>query len=818
MKTLKFGGTSLKNAKKFLTVSEIIIKNFEKEQVSVVLSAPSTITDCLTNIIKETITENRISRKIKLVKLIFKKIIEEINENLKNFINKELIELINLEFLNLKKLIQTIYLLKKCPKNVHAFVISRGEILSIAIMNRILQCKKKNSFILDPIKKIFAVGNYLNAKVNISKSKKKIKNTIIPKKNIILMPGFIAGNKNQELVTLGRNGSDYSAAILAVCLKSNMLEIWTDVNGIYTSDPREILKTKLIEQISYKEAIKLSYYGAKILHPKTISPIMQCKIPCYIKNTNQPNLKGTLISDDNLNQTKKKNTITGITHIDNISMISIKESSEETIKNIKKRTESFFYKKNIWIPILTKSSCEKKHNYFILEKKIPIFQSFLKKEFNLELKNNLNIPIQIKKKLSIVTIVGNQLQTNIFKNIFSALSTKEINIYDFALGNSKNSISIIIDQNIVVLAINLIHEKIFNKKNILEIFLIGVGGVGKAFLMLIKKQQKELKKEKIYIKIHGIANSTKFLCKSEEICLNEWEKKLNLSKKKFDFNKFIEWKKNNFFNNPVIIDCTASQNITKHYINFLSNGFHIITSNKQSNTNNYQLYKKIRKTSFINKKKFLYETNVGASLPVINNLKYLMKTGDKLIKFRGILSGSLSFIFGKLDDQLTTFSEATKKAKDLGFTEPNPKEDLSGLDIARKLVILSRECGYSTELKDVKIDSILPNNEIYRINDIKSFMLELKKTNEEFRKKIEIAKKVGRVLRLVGTINNKGECRVKIEKIKKTDPLYDIKNGENALIFYTKYYNPIPLVLRGYGAGNEITASGVFSDLLRVLS
>lgn len=820
MKTLKFGGTSLKNAKKFLIVSEIIIKNSEKEQVSIVLSAPNTITDYLTKIIKTPKTEKKISKQIKLIKLIFKKIIEEINKNLPNFTNKEFIKLIDLEFLNLENLIKTIYLLKKCPKNIQAFIISRGEILSVAIMNRILQCKEKHSFVLNPIKKILATGNYLNAKVNILKSEKKIRNTIIPNKHIILMPGFIAGNENQELVTLGRNGSDYSAAILAVCLKSSVLEIWTDVNGIYTSDPREIPKTKIIEKISYKEATELSYYGSKILHPKTIFPIMQRKIPCYIKNTNQPSLKGTLISDKNLIKIKeKKNSITGITHIDNISMISIKKSINKTITNIKKRIESFFYKNDIWIPISTKSSSEKKNNYYILEAQIPIFQSSLKKEFSLELKNNLNIPIKIIKNLSIITIVAKQLkkQTNIFENIFFALSSKKINIYDISLGNSKNSISIVVDQKNVISGINSIHEKIFNEKNIIEIFLIGIGGVGKAFLEQIKKQKEELKKEKIYICIHGIANSKKFLFKKDEICLDKWEKRLNLSKEKFNFDKFIEWKNNNFFRNPVIIDCTASQNITKHYINFLSNGFHIITSNKQSNTNNYQLYKKIRETAFLNKKKFLYETNVGASLPVINNLKYLIKTGDKLIKFRGILSGSLSFIFGKLDDESTTFSEATKKAKDLGFTEPNPKEDLSGLDIARKLVILSREYGYSTELKDVKIDSILPNK-IHCIDDIELFMLKLKKVNKDFSKKVKNAKKIDKVLRLIGTIDNKGQCQVKIEKIKKTDPLYNIKNGENALIFYTKYYNPIPLVLRGYGAGNEITASGVFSDLLRILS
>ncbi|CAL4320635.1 Bifunctional aspartokinase/homoserine dehydrogenase 1 [Buchnera aphidicola (Eriosoma lanigerum)] len=821
MKILKFGGTSLKNANKFLQVSSIIEKNTKKYQVAIVLSAPATITNYLINIIQHVIEKNEIPKYIDDIQNIFFKIIDDIFYQQPNFSYKNIHNLIKDQFVQLKKILHSIQILQICPKNIYAFIISRGEILSIAIMQAILQSKKYNTTIINPVDNLLSNGEILDSVVDISKSSLNIQSLQIPLKNIILMPGFIAGNHKKELVVLGRNGSDYSASVLAVCLNAKKLEIWTDVDGIYTCDPRIISNPFLLQKISYEEAMELSYFGATVLHPKTIFPIMKYKIPCKIKNTNNIKEPGTLIStvDDNIhiNLSQQRN-IKGITYLDYAVMLIISSTTMDNTELLTKKVLSILARNKIWIILLTQSSSQSNFNFCILEKQLSKTIYILKNELKLELNNHEINPIKFKKKLSIISIIGKDIhfQSNIFSKIFSALSKNNINIHALTKGSSNNSISVVVNQNQKEYCIQAMHTTIFYDTKIIEIFLIGTGGVGKVLLAQLKDQINLLTKKNIQFKICMIANSKKMLQNFNGINLNHWEENLNTSKFTFNFQELITQLKHTYLHNPVIVDCTSSKLISDQYITFLSSGFNIVTSNKKANTNNYHYYQQIRNTALIYGKKFLYETNVGAGLPVIENLKNLLNTGDKLLHFRGILSGSLSFIFGELNENIN-FSNATYKARKLGFTEPDPRDDLSGLDVARKLLILAREAGYQLELNEIEIESILPSY-FNSIPDIQTTMLELKKLDNIFSKKFQQAKKLNKVLRYVGTIHSSGKCQVKIEEIDKNDPLYEIKNGENALAFYSKYYQPIPLVLRGYGAGNNVTAAGVFSDILRTLS
>ncbi|CAL4320609.1 Bifunctional aspartokinase/homoserine dehydrogenase 1 [Buchnera aphidicola (Eriosoma grossulariae)] len=820
MKVLKFGGTSLKNADKFLHVSDIITNDIKKEQLAIVLSAPSKITNYLVKMTNHKINNDEISNNIQEIKYIFNNIVNDIYQKKPKFLYQPIIQLINDQLIQLKKIIYSVQILKTCPKNIYAFIVSRGEILSIAIMEAILTEKNYAVTIINPIKKLLSTGDKLDSIVDIEQSSINIESIKIPKTNIILMPGFIAGNKKKELVVLGRNGSDYSAAILAACLKARKLEIWTDVDGIYTCDPRIVLNACLIKKISYQESMELSYFGAKVLHPKTIFPIMKFNIPCIIKNTNNPKGEGTLISNTN-NLIEKIDSIpasiTGITHLNDVIMLNISSLEIKNIPKVTNRILSSIEKHKIWIMLLTQSSSESNLNFCILEKQLSKTIYILKNEFQLEIKNNLVSPIKIIKKLSIISIIGKKikLQSNIFSKIFSVLNHHQVKILAIAQGSSDHTISIVINEKYTMHSIKAIHEKIFNDNQVMEIFLLGIGGVGKVLLSQLKKQINYLKRKKIQIKICGIANSKKLLLNLQGIDLNAWENNFYKSNLLFDFQEIKKILKNNYIQHPIIIDCTSSQIIADQYIEFLSSGFHVVTSNKKANTQSYEYYQTIRKTAFVFQKKFLYETNVGAGLPIIENLQKLISTGDKFLHFRGVLSGSLSFIFGELDNN-TSFSNATIKAKKLGFTEPDPRDDLSGIDVARKLLILAREVGYKIELNDIKIESILPKY-FDAISDINQFMVELKKLDNLFYKKFNQAKKFGKVLRYVGIIDLSGECQVRIEEIDENDPLYKIKNGENALAFYSQYYQPMPLVLRGYGAGNNVTAAGVFSDLLRTL-
>lgn len=406
-------------------------------------------------------------------------------------------------------------------------------------------------------------------------------------------------------------------------------------------------------------------------------------------------------------------------------------------------------------------------------------------------------------------------QIGLSSKLFGALSIVNINIIAIAQGSSERSISVVVKNNVTTVGIQAIHRVLFDTNQLIEIFIIGVGGVGSALIEQIRRQYHWLKKNRsIDMKVCGIANSQGMYINTNGVNLNCWKTLLQQTKMSCSLKKLLAMIKENHLINPVIIDCTSSVDIANCYIDFLLNGCHVITPNKKANTGSMQYYRTIRDTVVTSKKKFLYDTNVGAGLPVIENLQNLLNAGDELISFSGILSGSLSFIFGKLDEGLS-LSTATLLAKKKGYTEPNPKDDLSGIDVARKLLVLAREVGYELELNDIYIDTILSNDIIDNIIS-DNFFDQLSLLDDMIFAKVKKARSLGRVLRCIGSIQ-KGQCYVRVESIDNNHPLFTIKDGENALVFFTKYYQPLPLVLRGYGAGNDVTAAGVFADMLRIL-
>ncbi|WP_343187895.1 bifunctional aspartate kinase/homoserine dehydrogenase I [Buchnera aphidicola (Periphyllus koelreuteriae)] len=813
IKILKFGGTSLANSKRILSVSKIIEKKYKTNQIAVVLSAPAKITNYLEKLINFAIKQKNYKKIILKIQNKFIKISIKISKKNKKISLEKLLNVIEKEMFFLRKKTKKIYFLKKCSKITYAKIISKGEILSTYIINNILLSKNFNTYLINPVKKIIAQGNILESYVNLKSSIEKIQKINIPSKSIILMPGFIAGNKEKKLVLLGRNGSDYSAAILSACLKSKSCEIWTDVNGILTCDPKIISNAKVLNEITYKNILELSCLGAKVLHPKSIYPLKKFNIPCYIKNTFNKNFLGTKI----YKKIKKKNKYNfSITYIDNIYMFNIKILNEKIKYKIQKKILKYIKKKYISIIYLS-NLINSKLIYLYIEKK---YIKYIKKIFKKNIEKSIyqsKILIKKKKKLSIISIVQPKIKKikNLIKKIKNSLNHSNIKILNIQK-KSKNCISFILKSKNKIVAIKLIHKIMLYKNKINEIFLLGIGGIGKTLLKQINKEKNNLKQKKINIKICLISNSNKLLFKEYGINLNLWKKKFKKVIKKYKKIKLIKKInkkiKKNFYINPIIIDCTSSKKISKQYIKYINNNFHVITANKKFNTGSMKNYKKIRNISSKKNKKFMYETNVGAGLPVIQTIKNIVHTGDKLILFKGILSGSLSYIFGKLDNGML-FSKAVKKAKKKGFTEPDPREDLSGLDVARKLLIIAREFGFNLELKDIKIEKILPKS--LKNISLENFLIKIKKFDKYFLKKISLCKQNKKRIRFIGTINKHGKCKIKMSKINKKNPLYKIKNGENAFTFYTKYYQPIPLLIRGYGAGKKVTASGVFSDLLK---
>ncbi|MEY8251249.1 MAG: bifunctional aspartate kinase/homoserine dehydrogenase I, partial [Colwellia sp.] len=658
MRVLKFGGSSLASAERFRQVADIIKNKSESSKLAVVVSAPQGVTNHLVAMTENISDEEKVVTDLGHFKRAITTIVDDLSASIDNFNNQHCEQALANYENQISRYMQGATLLTYCPDHIRARIISTGERLSVAILDAVLQAYSLQVTLLAPEKFLYTNKSSLNAVADLVLSKEKFEHEYTELNQVSLMPGFIGVNADNDngmpqVTTLGRNGSDYSAAVLAVCAEAECCEIWTDVDGVYNADPRYIKEAQLLDSLSYQEAMELSYFGASVLHPKTIGPIAQYHIPCLIKNTSNPSAPGTLISNENDQQQRVK----AISNLDDLTMVNVSGPGMKGMVGMASRVFATMSRENISLVLISQSSSEYCISFCIYSSDSVRAKQSLHDEFELELLNGLLEPLALKSELSIVSLVGDGMhhQRGVAAKFFSSLAQARVNVVAIAQDSSERSISVVVEQRKCMDAMKVSHQNFFSHKPTIDVFLVGCGVVGSELIAQISRQQASLKKQNIVLKVYGIANSKGMVFDKEGIDLNNWQEVIENAEEALPVNveNLKGFVRDNHLINPVFVDSTSNEALAMSYVDYLAEGFHIVTPNKKSNTDSWEYYQELRSTAQKSNRRFLYETTVGAGLPVIDTLQSLIKAGDELQRFEGVLSGSLSYMFGKLDEGMS---------------------------------------------------------------------------------------------------------------------------------------------------------------------
>ncbi len=814
MKVLKFGGTSLATPAQIEKVLSIVMPQ-KDEVAAVVISAFAGVTNALFELAEKAAKNNKWQDDFKVLSERHAGQIPSLIKSKKR--QTETKKQIEILLGQLEKNLEEVSINRRLTETAHDAILSFGERLSATIISAIFIDRSIDSQYVDAREIIRTEKKAGRARVDFAQTNKLI-NAAFSKnpKKLKVITGFIAADTSGTTTTLGRSGSDYTAGILAAAIDASSVEIWTDVDGVMSADPNIVPTAFSITEMSYKEALEMSHFGAKVLHSETITPLMRAAIPLIIKNTNNPKHPGTTISSES----SHKDLMKVISSVAKVTIVRLTGADMDLVASPASRAFGALEVAEVPILLVTQASSENTLCLVINREDTDRAVDSLSKEFVTEIKHGLVNQIHAEQEYGLIAAVGDGMRSipGIAGRFFSVLGRGGINIAAIAQGSSERVISAVVAERDLEKAVTYVHGAFFYMENTVHLFIVGTGLIGSTLMRQIHQKSQSLKKERgIDIRVVGVANSRKMLVDHRGILSASWEGELKGRGMKTELKEYVESISRLDLPHSIFVDCTASESLAPFYPQILGHNISIVTPNKKANTQDYKKYQALQQAAHSSRGRYLYETTAGAGLPTISTLRDLQATGDLILLIQGIFSGSLSYIFNNFGTGVS-FSSTVADARKKGYTEPDPRDDLNGMDVARKLLILARELGLRFEISDIVVQNLIPQD-ARSAKTTEEFFKLLKEHDAEFESLAKRAADAGRSLRYVATLDMRGKnpkAYVKLIEVGADNPFYSVKGADNIFAFTTQRYSELPLVIKGPGAGADVTAGGVFADILRI--
>lgn len=808
MKVLKFGGTSVGSVESVLSLKKIVEKEAQRQSVIVVVSALGGITDSLID------TAHLALRGDERWKDDYERMVDRHHKMIDTIITNPrqreyLFNKVDSLFDQLRSIYFGVFLIRDLSEKTQNAIVSYGERLSSHIVATLIKGAKRYDA-RDFIKTERKNGKHT---LDSELTARLVRKTFADMQRISLVPGFISTDKNTgETTNLGRGGSDYTAAIIAAALDAELLEIWTDVDGFMTADPKVIKTAYTINELSYIEAMELCNFGAKVIYPPTIYPVCIKNIPIKVKNTFNPQNEGTIIKSKIENDCKP---IKGISSISGTTLITVTGLSMVGVIGVNRRIFTALANNGISVFMVSQASSENSTSIGVRDEDSASAIDVLNNEFAKEIETGAMFPMHAESGLATIAIVGENMKhtPGIAGKLFGTLGRSGISIIACAQGASETNISFVVDGRFLRKSLNVIHDSFFlSEYKVLNLFICGIGTVGGRLIEQIRAQYEELKRNsRLKLNVVGIASSKKAVFCRDGIDLNNYQKELAAAEDSNNSRLLKEVVGMNIFNS-VFVDCTASKDIAGFYQTLLEHNISVVAANKIAASSDYDSYFRLKQTALTRGVKFLFETNVGAGLPIIGTINDLRNSGDKILKIEAVLSGTLNFIFNAISKDVP-LSQTVHLAKEKGYSEPDPRIDLSGTDVIRKLVILAREAGYKVEQTDVEKHLFIPDE--FFTSTLDDFWERLPQLDSDFEKRRLKLEKEHKHWRFVATMNH-GKTDVALKEVANTHPFYNLEGSNNIILLTTERYKEYPMMIQGYGAGASVTAAGVFANIMSI--